>query len=83
MFPEDAEIEFTSASEAKTASLRTRPPWDQAVRDLAALIALNPFTSSKGAASLALTSSLSCFSLVLRCSLSSPMCLANRTASDD
>lgn len=53
---------FTPAREANAASLPTLPSWDRAARHFAALIALTPVSSSKGADSLALTNSSSWFS---------------------
>jgi hypothetical protein len=61
VFPDDAGMGFTPARDANAASLRTLPSCDQAARHFAALMAANPVSSSKGAASLTLTNSSSWF----------------------
>ncbi len=53
VFPEDAGIGFTPAKEANPASFLTRPSCDHTVRHVAAVTGPNPFSSSSGAASLA------------------------------
>jgi hypothetical protein len=55
-----------ASQEANAASSRTFPWCDRAVRHFAAQTAPKPFSSSKGAASLALTSSSNCYSFFSR-----------------
>ena len=82
VLPEEAGIGLTPAREAKAASERTRPRWDHAVKQMAAVTGPIPVSRSRGAASLISTSSVIRALLVLM-SVSSPvMRLASRTASE-
>lgn len=56
VFPDGAGLGFTPARQTKAASLRTRSSREHAIKHFAAVTARKPFFSSRGAASLTVTS---------------------------